>query len=207
MTAKTLTPWACVIVLAAATAMLYSANTKKDAELARLRPQAKQVEDLRTELETAKSTVASQTAELTRLQKDSEDVLRLRNEVRQLRDQSQQMAKQVQTAQHASENAQQRAEQLQSQNQQLQTAARQSDAIAQRNACINNLRQIDAAEQQWALENSKPATAVPTAQDLMPYFKDHKIPTCPAGGHYVIRAVSQPPTCTIPGHVLPQLPQ
>ena len=54
MTAKTLTPWACVIVLAAATAMLYSANTKKDAELARLRPQAKQVEDLRIEIDQAK---------------------------------------------------------------------------------------------------------------------------------------------------------
>jgi hypothetical protein len=41
-----------------------------------------------------------------------------------------------------------------------------------RNACINNLRQIDAAKQEWALENDKTADAIPTEQDLLPYFKD-----------------------------------
>ena len=32
---------------------------------------------------------------------------------------------------------------------------------AQTNACINNLRQIDAAKQQWALENGKKSSATP----------------------------------------------
>ena len=42
---------------------------------------------------------------------------------------------------------------------------------AQRNACINNLRQIDAAKQQWALENGKKDGDVPTRSDLAPYLR------------------------------------
>jgi hypothetical protein len=70
------------------------------------------------------------------------------------------------------------------------------------NACINNLRQIDAAKQQWALENEKKSDAVPTAQDLTPYLKS--FPKCPAGGTYTIGAVSNAPTCSIPEHKLPE---
>jgi hypothetical protein len=83
------------------------------------------------------------------------------------------------------------------------------------NACINNLRQIDAAKQEWALENGKKGDAVPTVQDLTPYIRngvytvpDRKpytsngvLPTCPAGGTYTIGAVSNSPVCTIPGHI------
>ena len=75
---------------------------------------------------------------------------------------------------------------------------------AQMNACINNLRMIDAAKQQWALENGKMPGDVPTAQDLKPYLgKNGVFPTCPAGGTYTIGAVSNAPTCSIPGHKLP----
>src|SRR5262249_39296685 len=41
---------------------------------------------------------------------------------------------------------------------------------AQKNACINNLRQIDGAIQTWALENKKAENAVPTRKDLLPYL-------------------------------------
>ena len=73
---------------------------------------------------------------------------------------------------------------------------------AQMNACINNLRQIDAAKQQWALENNKKAGDVPTAADLTPYLNG-KFPICPSGGTYTIGAVSNAPTCSIPKHKLP----
>jgi hypothetical protein len=73
------------------------------------------------------------------------------------------------------------------------------------NACINNLRQIEAAKQQWALESGKKTGDVPVAQDLKPYFKNGIFPTCPAGGTYTIGAVSNAPTCSIPGHKLPEL--
>ena len=76
---------------------------------------------------------------------------------------------------------------------------------AQTNACINNLRQIDAAKQEWALENNKPSTDTPTQADLTHlknnrYFKNGRFPTCPAGGTYTIGSVGEAPTCSIPGH-------
>ena len=75
---------------------------------------------------------------------------------------------------------------------------------AQRNACINNLRMIDAAKNEWALENSKTNGSPVTQADLLPYFKADKFPVCPAGGAYTIGAVGEPPKCSIPGHVLPE---
>jgi general secretion pathway protein G len=74
---------------------------------------------------------------------------------------------------------------------------------AQMNACINNLRQIDGAKQQWALENNKDQTDTPKESDIAPYFKDHRMPVCAAGGIYTINAVDEPPTCSIPDHKLP----
>ena len=75
---------------------------------------------------------------------------------------------------------------------------------AQMNACINNLRQIDAAKQQWALENNKKGADTPTQIDLMRYLRNGQWPTCPAGGAYTINPVSEAPTCSIPKHKLPQ---
>src|SRR5882724_12276185 len=52
---------------------------------------------------------------------------------------------------------------------------------AQKNACINNLRQIDGAEQQWALE-TKVGTGLPPGgfADISGYLKNAVV--CPAGG-------------------------
>jgi prepilin-type N-terminal cleavage/methylation domain-containing protein len=41
---------------------------------------------------------------------------------------------------------------------------------SQTNACINNLRQIDAAKQQWALENGKQAASTPSSTALTIYI-------------------------------------
>ncbi len=54
---------------------------------------------------------------------------------------------------------------------------------SQKNACINNLRQIDGAKQQWALENKAAASATPAATDIQPYLgrgSAGTLPTCPA---------------------------
>ena len=71
----------------------------------------------------------------------------------------------------------------------------------QANACINNLRQIDSAKQQWALENRKTAETIPIATDIAPHLKDG-VPKCPGGGAYTLNAVGAHPTCSIPGHAL-----
>src|SRR5438093_8227434 len=51
---------------------------------------------------------------------------------------------------------------------------------AQKNSCINNLRQIDGAEQQWALENKQAGSVTPKYDDISSYLKNSVI--CPAGG-------------------------
>jgi prepilin-type N-terminal cleavage/methylation domain-containing protein len=43
-------------------------------------------------------------------------------------------------------------------------------STSQMNACINNLRQIDSAKQQWALEKGKQSTDVPVVADIAPYI-------------------------------------
>ncbi len=74
----------------------------------------------------------------------------------------------------------------------------------QKNACVNNLRIIDGAKQQWALENHKDASATPMPADLDKYIQ-HGFASlqCPQGGIYTINAVGLAPTCDIPGHILP----
>jgi prepilin-type N-terminal cleavage/methylation domain-containing protein len=44
-------------------------------------------------------------------------------------------------------------------------------ATSQANACINNMRQIDGAIQQWALENGKQSADAVTLGDCQPYIK------------------------------------
>lgn len=86
-------------------------------------------------------------------------------------------------------------------------------ATSQANACINNLRQIDAAANQFALDHGKKAgDAINFPNDLTPYIKldsQGKIPSCPAGGIYSLKKVGDAPTCSLgttvtPAHVLPQ---
>ena len=75
--------------------------------------------------------------------------------------------------------------------------------IQQRNACINNLRQIDAAKNEFALEKGKANGTVVTEDDIKPYIMGGTFPTCPSGGKYTIGKVGETPTCSIPGHALP----
>jgi hypothetical protein len=72
--------------------------------------------------------------------------------------------------------------------------------------CINNLRQIDAAKNQWMLENSKTTNVVPIWADILPYLSKSQMPTCPDGGTYTIGRIGEPPTCSIGGrnHTLPE---
>ena len=76
---------------------------------------------------------------------------------------------------------------------------------AQKNACINNLRQIDGGKQQWALENKKSDTDTPISDDVKVYIKNNRFPNCPASGSYTVGAVNTDPTCSLSaaGHVLP----
>ncbi len=201
-------PWLFVVALAIATGLLYNANQQQAAELAALRSASQELEQLRTsQADTNQSQAQVASDELTRLREENKDVLRLRNEIRQMREQNQQLSRQAETAQAQVQSVQAQAEatrnnaaQALAQAQQLQNSSRTQ---AQINACINNLRQIDGAIQQWALENRQPATVRVTPADVVRYLGG-VMPVCPAGGVYTLNTVSTPPTCSVPGHVLPK---
>jgi hypothetical protein len=223
MSVKSVLPWLCVLASLAGVAALYSSNQSQSAELARLRAESQDYQTLRATVEATKQGQSqAESEELARLRKENEELLRLRNEVRQLRNDKQQLSRQAQAAEAQAQNAQAQAQQAQAQAQAVQAQAQaqavQAQAQAQRtgaggvpqplslaqvqaNACVNNLRQIDAAKQQWALENKKPANVFPTPTDLAPYLKNG-LPLCPASGTYTLNAVGQRPTCNVPGHAL-----
>jgi hypothetical protein len=86
------------------------------------------------------------------------------------------------------------------------------------NACINNLRQIDGAKEQWSLEHNARTNDLVTLQDIKPYLgannafirpnKRGDVTGCPLGGLYTIGSVGIAPTCSIGtndsrAHILP----
>ena len=75
---------------------------------------------------------------------------------------------------------------------------------AQKNACINNLRQIDGAKEQWALENKKAAGADIVQTEVDEYIKGKTTPKCPASGTYTYNKVDTAPECSLKadGHSL-----
>jgi len=73
---------------------------------------------------------------------------------------------------------------------------------ARENACVNNLRQLEAAKMQWAIETGATAGDPVTEENAQEYL--HALPTCPAGGSYILGPVGEDPVCTTPGHQLPK---
>lgn len=131
-------------------------------------------------------------------EQSNSELLRLRGEVGLLRQQSRDLAK------------------LQEENHQLRAEAAQQAAVlsAQRvltsadvaaiNTCINNLRQIDGAMQQCALEHSLSVTNIVTTEQILPYLRNQEeVLRCPSGGIYTYGSLTNPPTCSIPGHAIP----
>jgi len=71
------------------------------------------------------------------------------------------------------------------------------------NLCISNLRRIDDAKAQWAMDTRKGGGVQPKDDDLFgprAYLRTKL--ECPAGGQYDLGKVKEPPTCTVAGHML-----
>lgn len=85
---------------------------------------------------------------------------------------------------------------------------------AAQSSCINNLRQIDGAKQQWALEELRAPTAIPTFDDIAVYL-GHGDPAslqliCPLDpsktfdNSYKMNDLTLGPECKlVPTHLLP----
>ena len=84
---------------------------------------------------------------------------------------------------------------------------------ANTNACIDNLRLIDAAKQQWALETGAAGTTVPATSSIQPYLGrgNGELPVCPLDNQqqfdssYIMNNCQTSPTCKIDtvNHKLP----
>jgi len=76
-------------------------------------------------------------------------------------------------------------------------------ATSQQNACINNLRQIDGAINEWALEtgqsNGGSVGGIATVSAYIKLNSNSSIPTCPAGGSYSVGSIGDVPqvTCSL----------
>lgn len=75
---------------------------------------------------------------------------------------------------------------------------------SRKNSCIANLKQVDSAKEQWAMDNKKDAGATVAMTDLTGstlYLKSD--PACPSGGTYTVNVVGTNPACSTANHVLP----
>lgn len=82
----------------------------------------------------------------------------------------------------------------------MKAGSMQPDAAHAR--CINNLRIIDAAKEQCAMERGLSDGDEVDPSWLNKYFMGEKVPTCPAGGKYTLNPIGKNPECSIPGHSL-----
>lgn len=71
-------------------------------------------------------------------------------------------------------------------------------------SCVGELRSVNGAIQQWALENNKDPEDKLTWNDLKSYFGyadiNHPQPCCPNGGRYILGSVNEGARCTAVGH-------
>jgi prepilin-type N-terminal cleavage/methylation domain-containing protein len=73
-------------------------------------------------------------------------------------------------------------------------------AMSQKNACINNLRLIDGAKEQWAMESGQDAGATAVTTEINTYLKGSTTPACPTKGGYAYNDVGTKPACSITAH-------
>ena len=67
-------------------------------------------------------------------------------------------------------------------------------------SCTGNMRQMETAKEQWAMDTKAAATATPVAADLVDeYMKGtpDTLPTCPSNGTYTLGNMSTRPVCSI----------
>jgi RNA polymerase sigma factor (sigma-70 family) len=187
-----------VVVASVATplVMQHQAQVKLREENRSLRQQAAHLAQLQTENEHLSNLVAQANHASAVSQEQLSELMKLRGEVGLLRKQTNELRV------------------LQNENRQLRTRplAVQAAVITQnpavqpaqteQNACVNNLREIDSAVQQFALEYKLSTNGVVTAGQIVPYLRSGQLPRCPSGGNYTFGPVTNPPTCSIPGHNL-----
>lgn len=71
-------------------------------------------------------------------------------------------------------------------------------------SCIANLKQVDSAKEQYAMDNKLNDGATVAIGDLAGTGKYMKsTPECPSNGSYTVNNIGTNPACNISGHTLP----
>jgi len=69
------------------------------------------------------------------------------------------------------------------------------------NVCITNMRQIEGAQETWAIENPRRTNEIPSDADLFgPKAYIRVKPECPEGGRYIRGNIGEHPHCSVPWH-------
>ncbi len=212
MNLKRWSAWACLALVLVAEACLFRATRERDLAEGDSRRAQVQWQQAQTELEELKNSNAGlQAAEISRLRKQNEiltnKLAALQLSFTEALADFSQVTQQLANARlaiglqgnHLAE-LQTNLVELQSQKQRIAVAG---VAVLNQSTCLNNLRLIDGAKQQWALEKNKGSADRPSVRELLPYLKDNVFPICPAGGIYFINAIEDLPTCSVRGHNLP----
>jgi prepilin-type N-terminal cleavage/methylation domain-containing protein len=72
----------------------------------------------------------------------------------------------------------------------------QARQTARTNTCVNNLRLIESAKEQYALEQGLDDGDAVTAANIQPYLKNNTVPQCPIGPtDYVITDIGTNQDC------------
>jgi prepilin-type N-terminal cleavage/methylation domain-containing protein len=81
---------------------------------------------------------------------------------------------------------------------------------ARRSTCLGNMKQVESAKEQWAMDNKKASGDTVTSADIAIHFHPSYIktyPSCPAGGTYTIGVIGTNISCSKAAapdlHVLP----
>jgi hypothetical protein len=67
--------------------------------------------------------------------------------------------------------------------------------------CRSQLREIQAAKDEWGILKNKTTNDAPTWDDIRPYLH-RETPLCPSGGTYILGKIGEPVKCSYPGHTL-----
>lgn len=76
-----------------------------------------------------------------------------------------------------------------------------SRETSRRKACVSNLKKIDGAKEQFAMDTGKATGDAVAMGDLAPaYLRD--TPVCPSDGVYTVGSIGETPVCSSAGHAL-----